>query len=247
MVGAGLKDFEAGQSRSSIESATARQQLQQLENEETEAFTELGKRVGIIEGVVRDANNIHKTIRDAITEAVIFYQQMQDYRPALTKAREAQTQDLKRAIAEACQEGNGRVVPQTHPGCSGQANAKLTEGKPASQTLSKGGNRRYAPGKPTVLSKGVGIGVERKKREASSPPQTFTPGKKSRQGRDHDVDMEATNTPQHRNLPEDRDSRSIVWEKVERKKQQKPKTENTKKSLGKGLRGRLLEAVAAKS
>lgn len=45
---------------------------------EQQVLEELGKRIDIIDSIVKEAKNIHKPIRDAISGAVIYYQQLKE-------------------------------------------------------------------------------------------------------------------------------------------------------------------------
>lgn len=59
-------------------------QCQQMRKEEAKAFSELGSRLDRMHAIVSDARNIHKTLRDALTESVLLYQQMADSREAIS-------------------------------------------------------------------------------------------------------------------------------------------------------------------
>lgn len=70
-------------------------QLEQLEKEENDAFLNLEKNIITISNIVKDARNIHKSIRDAITEAVVHLSRAQISRRDLVKARSELTEELK--------------------------------------------------------------------------------------------------------------------------------------------------------
>ena len=101
VVGAGLKDFGGGQSRSYIEEvAEGRERLYLLEKEEMETVEKLGKNLSVINVIVKDARIIHKAIRDAIGEAVVYFEHLKECRETLARTRAEYNRGLEHACAE---------------------------------------------------------------------------------------------------------------------------------------------------
>lgn len=142
------------------------QQLTQLEEEEKRAVNQLGERILIIEGIVKEAKNIHKPIRDAINEAVIIFEQMQDYREALQKLRAAQIRDLE------------SVNSNAHTGIVPTKEKQTPDRRGAAPRIEAVPYRTKVVGKTGTFPNVIDVESGKKKRGATSPPQIQTPGKK---------------------------------------------------------------------
>lgn len=72
-----------------------KQKLDTLEHKEENAFKKLEKNINTVANILKEAKNVHKTIRDAITEAVIHLGQVQEYRVELAETRSAFLKQLE--------------------------------------------------------------------------------------------------------------------------------------------------------
>lgn len=86
------------ESEDSSNAASQKQKLEILEEKERMAFKNLGVNIRTVANILKDARNIHKTIRDAITEAVVHLEQVQEYRIELAETRSALLRQMEEDI-----------------------------------------------------------------------------------------------------------------------------------------------------
>ena len=198
-VGQGIPTL-AGEAEARQEFVTAKlkQQLEQLKKKEAEAFAEIGKRILKIESVLKGYTNIHKSIRTANFEAVILWRRMKDHRE--------ERQELERAFEEAQQRTGSAAASQINQ-------CDVAEGAGSSTQSDEGGIDRRPQLKASIKAlRRINPTTEKKKREASSPPQLVTPGKKIRGG----TDTAASETPRSRTQPEEQESQGVGWKDAKR-------------------------------
>lgn len=76
----------AGKKRETPRLQRPKQQMETMKKEELKTFQELGKKLEKMENIVADARNIHKTLRDALAAATMYYRQAADCRGAIELA-----------------------------------------------------------------------------------------------------------------------------------------------------------------
>lgn len=63
--------------------------MERMRKEETNAFREMGNRTEKMESIVADARNIHKSLRDTLAAAAMYYKQAADCTAAIDLASSA--------------------------------------------------------------------------------------------------------------------------------------------------------------
>lgn len=198
-------------------------EIQRLAREEKLAFEGLGKNIAIIDGIVKDARNIHKQIRDAITGAVIYYQRLRDVREAQVKAREENRDPPNRQ--EEQDKENDPLKKKTSRETQTKSRLKNT----SVQTDPEGERSNLLETK-----------YESKKRGASSPPENLGQGKRTRT-------KGVSKTPVETGESSERQEKEPEWQEVEHRKHKRKKSEgNVTKRTNRRIRNKLPEAVAVK-
>lgn len=201
-------------------------EMQRLEREEKLAFEGLGKNIGIIDGIVKDARNIHKQIRDATTAAVIFYQRLREVREEKTRIRESHSSSKNEV-----QDGSKEPLMRKNRGTQTE---RRDDPKDAGVQTDPGNGGQSISIKEN----------ERKKRVASSPPEGLAHEKGTRA---RIASTRKGKLPAEAGEPSEKREDEAEWQAVEHRKKKRKKEEgNISRRTNRATRSRLPEAVAVK-